>query len=111
MKDYLNPLWQKKRLTVLQRDNWTCQQCQSKENTLQVHHKYYLYGKKIWDYPLDTLITLCEYCHPPGNPHETPNLNVFEPELLRHIAEIITSQPYTREASLYLDNLIEKCNV
>lgn len=59
----LDPRWQKKRILILQRDNFTCQQCYSTENTLMVHHLYY--GKNLdpWEAEDDWLITLCKECH------------------------------------------------
>jgi hypothetical protein len=30
---------------------------------LHVHHKYYLEGMWPWQYPLDSLVTLCNWCH------------------------------------------------
>lgn len=58
-----SPKWQKKRLEVLQRDNFTCQVCGSKDKTLNVHHTYYDRTKKPWEYPMGAFITLCEECH------------------------------------------------
>ncbi len=58
-----NPNWQKKRLEILNRDDWTCQLCKDKENTLHVHHKYYERRRSPWEYPNTALITLCEDCH------------------------------------------------
>lgn len=58
-----NPQWQKKRLEIFQRDNFTCQICLDTEETLQVHHKSYDAGKKAWEYGNDRLVTLCETCH------------------------------------------------
>jgi len=58
-----HPLWQKKRLEILQRDNWICQSCMDTSTTLNVHHKIYLPDKDIWDYPDYLLITLCDECH------------------------------------------------
>jgi 5-methylcytosine-specific restriction endonuclease McrA len=57
-----DPRWQKKRLHILERDNWTCILCGAKEKPLQVHHVLYL---KInpWDYPDHLLQTLCDDCH------------------------------------------------
>jgi hypothetical protein len=57
-----DPRWQKKRLKILDRDDWACQSCGDSESTLHVHHKIY---KKCdpWDYPDEVLITLCETCH------------------------------------------------
>lgn len=36
-----SPKWQKKRLEILQRDEFTCQHFNDKENTLHVHHIAY----------------------------------------------------------------------
>jgi len=58
-----DPRWQKKRLKVFERDKWTCQMCGSKTKTLNVHHIEYRKGCEPWEYPLKTLITLCEDCH------------------------------------------------
>lgn len=58
-----SPHWQKRRLQILQRDNFTCQICGSTEKTLHVHHLCYRKDAKIWDCPDNTLITLCEDCH------------------------------------------------
>ena len=58
-----NPRWQKKRLEVLERDEWHCQNCGDGATTLHVHHKYYIKGKKPWEYPLDAFLTLCDSCH------------------------------------------------
>lgn len=30
---------------------------------LNIHHNYYIRGKKPWEYPNDALVTLCEDCH------------------------------------------------
>lgn len=58
-----DPRWQKKRLEILQRDDWTCQICKDKESTLHVHHKYYMKNVEPWDYEDHLLVTLCESCH------------------------------------------------
>jgi len=58
-----SPKWQKKRLEILKRDEFTCQQCGNKELTLHVHHKHYNKGAMIWDYQGWELTTLCEDCH------------------------------------------------
>jgi hypothetical protein len=57
--------WQKKRLQVMDRDNWTCRSCGASGEgvTLNVHHAYYESGKAPWEYPLHTLVTWCETCH------------------------------------------------
>lgn len=62
-ENFKDPRWQKKRLDVFSRDNWTCQSCWDKEATLNVHHRYYEKGALPWEYPSTTLITLCDACH------------------------------------------------
>uniref|UniRef100_A0A6H1ZS24 Putative HNH endonuclease n=1 Tax=viral metagenome TaxID=1070528 RepID=A0A6H1ZS24_9ZZZZ len=67
MKDYkaqyLDPRWQKKRLEILNRDNFTCQMCSDKEKTLHIHHRRYISGRDIWDVPNELLVTFCAGCH------------------------------------------------
>jgi hypothetical protein len=58
-----DPRWQRKRLEVMQRDAWSCQNCGDKTTNLQVHHRRYDRGKKPWEYGDDVLVTLCENCH------------------------------------------------
>jgi hypothetical protein len=58
-----DPRWQRKRLEILQRDDFACRYCRSKDNTLHVHHKLYRKGKMPWDYEDDVFVTLCESCH------------------------------------------------
>jgi hypothetical protein len=58
-----NPLWQKKRLEVLSRDNFTCRMCSDTTTTLHVHHKSYTKGSDPWEYPLTNFITYCKDCH------------------------------------------------
>lgn len=57
-----DPKWQKKRLEILERDDWTCQQCCDSESTLHVHHRYYVKCDP-WEYANEALITLCDVCH------------------------------------------------
>ena len=47
----------------MKRDKFKCTECGDKENMLQVHHKMYLNGKKVWEYPNELLVTLCKDCH------------------------------------------------
>ena len=58
-----HPHWQKKRLLVLERENFCCENCGSDEKTLHVHHTYYESGIKPWEYPDESLHVLCEKCH------------------------------------------------
>jgi len=58
-----DPRWQKMRLKIMERDNFTCRKCLSTTETLNVHHKEYRPGCDPWEYPPEILITLCEPCH------------------------------------------------
>ena len=50
------------RLSVLERDGFTCRRCKSTDN-IQVHHikPYYLYHDKRFD--IDNGVALCGECH------------------------------------------------
>lgn len=58
-----DPRWQKKRLEVLQSDNFTCRLCGDTETTLHVHHLLYPESRNPWDSSVDEMVTLCECCH------------------------------------------------
>jgi hypothetical protein len=58
-----DPRWQKKRLKILERSNFTCELCDDTETTLHVHHKAYRKGADPWDYEDYELQCLCENCH------------------------------------------------
>ena len=58
-----DPRWQRKRLEIMHRDQFSCQLCGSETNTLHVHHRYYISGRKPWEYPGFCYQTLCKKCH------------------------------------------------
>ena len=61
-----DPRWQKRRLEIMQRDNFTCMVCNRSLNDgipLNVHHRQYIPGRKPWEYESHELVTLCENCH------------------------------------------------
>jgi hypothetical protein len=58
-----NPKWQKKRLEIMQRDKFKCIICGCNDKELHVHHRWYQFGKEIWDYPDTCFETLCFECH------------------------------------------------
>jgi len=58
-----DPRWQRKRLEIMQRDDFTCRNCGAKDKTLNIHHVRYLKGRKPWEYKDFYLVTLCEDCH------------------------------------------------
>lgn len=54
--------WQTLRLKIISRDKHKCTKCNTTDK-LVVHHLYYVYGHKPWQYPHSALITLCTDCH------------------------------------------------
>ena len=58
-----SPLWQKRRLEVMERDDWQCRLCFDKGATLAVHHKRYADTRNPWDSDKNDLVTLCQDCH------------------------------------------------
>lgn len=57
-----DPLWQRKRLEIFDRDKWTCQSCGDSSSTLHIHHLKY-FPVDPWDYENYYLITYCHKCH------------------------------------------------
>lgn len=55
-----NPQWKAKRLSILERDDYSCKLCGSTDK-LHVHH--IKYTGKAWEAPDENLITLCSCCH------------------------------------------------
>jgi hypothetical protein len=71
-KQYLNPKWKELSKRIKVRDSFTCQHpyCKLKvvnnfNIELNVHHTFYWTDKRIpvWEYPDDSLITLCWFHH------------------------------------------------
>lgn len=76
-----DPRWQKLRLEVFNRDNFTCKVCGEKEKTLNVHHLSY--NGEPWEQHIDLLITMCEDCHK----YETDYLKETEKELIKMVKD------------------------
>lgn len=58
-----DPRWQKRRLEILTRDDFTCRECQDNSSTLHVHHTHYVWDQSPWEASDKYLITLCKDCH------------------------------------------------
>lgn len=56
-----DPRWQRKRLEIMQRDNFKCTQCGDTSTTQNVHH--WQYSKEPWDAKNEDLTTVCRFCH------------------------------------------------
>jgi hypothetical protein len=61
--DYRHPLWQKKRLEILQLKSFACEVCADENSELNVHHKRYIKGNKPWEYEDNIFMVLCKRCH------------------------------------------------
>lgn len=58
-----DPRWQKKRLEVLSKHEFSCEICGNGEATLHVHHKEYFKGREPWEYDNAQLACICKDCH------------------------------------------------
>ncbi|MFC1492059.1 HNH endonuclease [Nitrospinota bacterium] len=66
-----HPRWQKKRLAILERAGFECEDCGSGEKMLHVHHSYYEKSLAPWDYPAESLHCLCVDCHKKAQDRQT----------------------------------------
>lgn len=73
-----DPRWQRKRLEILNRDNWKCTNCGNDKLTLHVHHEKY-FGEP-WEIDNSKLKTICHKCHE----IEHGILTVYEPAKFTH---------------------------
>lgn len=80
-----SPKWQKRRLEIMSRDNFTCQMCGATDKQLHVHHIRYKPGRYIWDYKDDEIITLCEDCH--NNEHNIDGVTYDINEMIEVIRD------------------------
>lgn len=58
-----HPMWQRKRLEIMERAGFKCADCGGKEKTLHIHHKLYEKNREPWEYDNETMECLCEDCH------------------------------------------------
>lgn len=91
-----DPRWQKKRLEIFKRDNFTCQICGETTKPLNVHHEEY--NGEPWEIADNKLLTICETCH--QNKHVTLRkiksmetldeiIKDYTPEMIDDISEIL----------------------
>lgn len=99
-----DPRWQKKRLQILERDNWKCCACGNGAQSLQVHHLVY---RKLdpWDYPDDCYQTLCEDCHPIRQ-----ELTDKIVDALRLSLKAVPTQRLEKVASRFMAEALEELN-
>jgi hypothetical protein len=58
-----DPRWQKRRLEIMQKADFQCEDCGNKKSQLNVHHQYYVSKRDPWQYPDWSLKCLCKECH------------------------------------------------
>lgn len=58
-----HPLWQRRRLEMLNEAGWQCMSCYNEEAQLHVHHRQYFKGRMAWEYSNAELQVLCGACH------------------------------------------------
>lgn len=67
MKTYADklrdPRWQKKRLEILEKHDWTCDGCGHTTKSLNVHHRWYKAKQDPWNYEDHWYSVLCCDCH------------------------------------------------
>lgn len=81
-----DPRWQRKRLEVMERDDFSCRSCGSNEKTLNVHHKTYRKNAEPWDYEDENFVTYCEDCH--GTMHSEKDFLMMNVDTVKKIAMI-----------------------
>lgn len=101
-----SPLWQKKRLKILERDDFTCQYCGCKEKELQVHHRIYHKGAKPWEYDDSELITLCSRCHEIETEEKNYHYETFK-DICNLAREIGLSEQFIGVAFAHIYSVLE----
>jgi hypothetical protein len=95
-----DPRWQKTRLKVLERDNFTCICCGETTKQLHVHHCYYVSRRNPWEYHHSSLMTLCFDCHK----------SLDEPTSLQNTLCTAFENAVIAEMSRQLSNLKNGCD-
>jgi 5-methylcytosine-specific restriction endonuclease McrA len=72
----LDARWLLARDEILIRDG-SCVLCASR-SSLQVHHSYYVAKRMAWEYPRESLVTLCDACHGKITNHFSGNFSNWE---------------------------------
>ena len=105
-----DPRWQRKRLEIFQRDNFTCRNCKDEATLLTVHHLCYLPNVEPWDHPDILLLTLCDPCHEDNKEYDAQaklgRLRRVILEEIRTELEDSLSVNYDKDISLNLDCII-----
>ena len=85
-----DPRWQRKRLEIMERAHFMCEKCYREDQTLNVHHLYYMSKRDPWQYPDFALQCICEECH--NEEHES-EFGLFE-EVISNLVGDHFENPY-----------------
>jgi hypothetical protein len=82
----MRPEWYAKRSRIIELARFECVECGDhlEEHQFEVHHRYYLRGRKPWEYPDKALMCVCGPCH--------ANLGMLDDELRYTIGQLTTQQ-------------------
>jgi hypothetical protein len=104
-----DPRWQKKRLEILERDQWTCRDCKATDKTLHIHHCLYEKGSP-WDTDEIFLLTLCNDCHERRQHIETAGRRAlglfFATQDSDSLAHLVNSMVHTLENDNHFPKLL-----
>ena len=102
----LDPRWQRRRLEIMERDNFTCTSCGRSNITLNVHHKQYISGHDYWDYQDSDLTTLCQECHKKQH-NKPPNDKIIHDSKLASERKILMDKLTNKNYKEIFPRLIE----
>ena len=77
----------------MERAFFSCEKCYREDQTLNVHHLYFMSKRYPWEYPNFALICVCEECH--EEEHES-KFSQFE-EIIEHFVGDQFFNPYIVE--------------
>ena len=99
-----DPRWQRKRLEIMERDDFTCVSCGNKEKTLNVHHKTYRKGAEPWDYEDENFVTYCVDCH--GEIHSEKDFLMMNIDTLWRLKLIDDMACFCEDEQIYMSQLL-----
>lgn len=89
-----DPRWQKKRLEILNRDDFRCTVCGDTETELHIHHEEY--SGDPWDASTDKLRSLCKYCHKVAEFHKKDYANcIISIKSISNLGDIVINSVFT----------------
>jgi hypothetical protein len=80
-----HPLWQRKRLEIMEKSGFSCKACEAKDVQLNVHHIYYISKRDPWNYPDWSLECLCKDCHKERHDNELEPMQEYREEMFEMI--------------------------